>query len=374
MNKNVWRRLCRWAVGFWPQALVAGRQERLLGCLGAGIGLMVTEWVGRHALGAASPWFIAPMGASAVLLFAVPASPLAQPWSIIGGNAISALIGVACAQLLGDGGLAAAAAAALAIGVMFSLRCLHPPGGAVALTAVLGGPGVHALGFGFALYPVLVNSLSMAVLAIVFNNAARRRYPHHVPPPAQTHRTQDPPPTQRAGITRADLHAALAQGELLDVDEDDVQDVLSRAFQHAFERRYGQLRCADFMARDLVTVDADTPCAEAYRLLERHRIAALPVVTATGRLEGLVTLHDLIAAPLDTLPPLARSKAAVSQVMTTGVITAHEEDTIAALVPLFSDRGLHHVPVVNDEGILRGMMSQSDLVAALFHTRLRAVA
>ena len=118
------------------------------GALGALIGLFCTEWVGRHALGGANPWFIAPMGASAVLLFAAPASPLAQPWSIMAGNLVSALIGVTCAHAIPDPGLAAAAAGSLAIAAMFTLRCLHPPSGAVALTAVLGGPAVASLGYG----------------------------------------------------------------------------------------------------------------------------------------------------------------------------------------------------------------------------------
>src|SRR5665647_2075025 len=79
-----------WCRSFWPQANLAGRRDRLLACVGAGVGLILTEWISRHTLGAANPWFIAPMGASAVLLFAVPASPLAQPWSILGGNLVAA--------------------------------------------------------------------------------------------------------------------------------------------------------------------------------------------------------------------------------------------------------------------------------------------
>ncbi len=90
------------------------------------------------------PLLVAPMGASAVLLFAVPASPLAQPWSIIGGNTISALIGVIVAHFVHEPALATGIAVALAIAAMSFTRCLHPPGGAAALTAVLGGPAVTA--------------------------------------------------------------------------------------------------------------------------------------------------------------------------------------------------------------------------------------
>ena len=90
----------RWLGSFAPAPVGDNGREKLSGVLGARLGLFCTEWVGRHALGAANPWFIAPMGASAVLLFAAPASPLAQPWSLMAGNLVSALIGVFCAQII----------------------------------------------------------------------------------------------------------------------------------------------------------------------------------------------------------------------------------------------------------------------------------
>ena len=96
-----------WLRSFLPAPLAIGQREIWLGCIGAGLGLLGTEWLSHQVLGHANPWFIAPMGASAVLLFAVPASPLAQPWSIVGGNLVSALIGVSCALWLGPTGLAA---------------------------------------------------------------------------------------------------------------------------------------------------------------------------------------------------------------------------------------------------------------------------
>jgi CBS domain-containing membrane protein len=113
------------------------------------------------------------MGATAVLLFALPASPLAQPWAVIGGNVISALVGVACVHWLGNSlnpALLGALAAALALGAMFALRCLHPPGGAVALITVIGGPAVQTAGYQFAMLTVLANSAMMVLLAILYNN------------------------------------------------------------------------------------------------------------------------------------------------------------------------------------------------------------
>lgn len=222
--------LLHWLRGFWPAPVTASRRERLLGCVGAAAGLLFSEAISRYALGDAHPWFVAPMGASAVLLFAVPASPLAQPWSILGGNLVAALVGVACGMWLGHTGLAAAVAAAVAMGLMFGLRCVHPPSGAVALTAVLGGPAVYQLGFQFVLWPVLLNSVLLLAFAIAFNNATLRRYPHHT-------RSAASPVSTTAAITREDLHAVLtARGELLDISEDDLEEIIAAAELRAQSR------------------------------------------------------------------------------------------------------------------------------------------
>src|SRR5690606_20068837 len=104
-------------------------------------------------------------------------SPLAQPWSILAGNCIAAAIGVTIAGLVGDPILAAALALSLAIGAMLATHSLHPPSGAVALTAVLGGPAVLELGYGFVFWPVAINSLVLVIAAMAFNRLTGRIYP-----------------------------------------------------------------------------------------------------------------------------------------------------------------------------------------------------
>jgi CBS-domain-containing membrane protein len=118
------------------------------------------------------------MGASAVLLFAVPHGQLSQPWPVFVGHVASAAIGVACATVLGSTTIAAAAAVGLSIASMHLLKSIHPPGGATALTAVLGGPAVVELGVGFVLAPVALNAVLMILLAVAFNGMFPwRRYP-----------------------------------------------------------------------------------------------------------------------------------------------------------------------------------------------------
>jgi len=192
----------QWLHGFLPQPLPTGKLERLRAGVGACVGLFVTALATHMLAPELAAYLIAPMGASAVLLFCVPSSPLAQPWAVVGGNTISALVGVACAQLLPDPLLAAPLAGCLAIGIMFALRCLHPPGGAVALTTVLGGHAVHEGLWSFALNPVALNSVLIVLAAILYNNFTGRRYPHaqHAAD-RNVHATGDPTPSARLGIT-----------------------------------------------------------------------------------------------------------------------------------------------------------------------------
>jgi CBS-domain-containing membrane protein len=121
------------------------------------------------------------MGASAVLLFAVPEGPLSQPWAVVGGHLFSAVVGVLCAHLVVDPLLASAIAVGAAIGAMQVLRCVHPPGGATALSAVVGGPAVHALGMQYVLTPVLLNAAVIVAVAVAFNGLlGKRRYPAYL--------------------------------------------------------------------------------------------------------------------------------------------------------------------------------------------------
>lgn len=124
---------------------------------------------------------IGSFGASAVLLYGAPKSPLAQPRNLLGGHFLSALVGVTAHLALPDPAwLACAVAVAGAIALMHATKTLHPPGGATALIAVTGGPKIAALGYLYALVPALSGAAVMLVVALLANNlASRRRYPEY---------------------------------------------------------------------------------------------------------------------------------------------------------------------------------------------------
>ncbi len=360
--------------------------EKLRSSLAAFVAILAVAYL--------SSWFIqgvglvvlvASIGASAVLLFAIPHSPLTQPWPLVGGTLISAFIGVACASFIPDQWLAGAVAVALSIFIMHATHSLHPPGGAITLLVVLGGESIRAQGYWFVLMPVGLNVLLLLVMGLVINNLLPgHRYPARpVSRIDRKHRHQDLTPLSRVGLNRDDLRGALRDLDIyLDVSEDDLVQVYDRAGTHAFRRKMGNITCADIMSRDLATVEYGTELEEVWARLRFHRIKAIPVVDAFNRVVGIVTLVDFLKrANLKTYETFedklikfirrtpgdkADKPEVIGQIMAFPVTTVRTDTHLVDLIPLLSDKGLHHVPVVDINGRLAGMVTQSDLIAALY--------
>lgn len=202
----------------------------LRAAVGGAIGVGTAGAIGMAVLGSdtpALPWLVAPVGASAVLVFAVPASPLAQPWSVLGGSLVSAAVGIAAGQLVGVPILAAALALGLAIAAMSMARCLHPPGGACALLYALGAAGPEHWG-AVHLLVVGTNILVLVCIGWVYNNLTGHPWPHrpvHIPAAVA--------PTPHAAAVHQALTEVLAEwNEVIDADVDDLDAI----FQ-AVERR-----------------------------------------------------------------------------------------------------------------------------------------
>ena len=151
-------------------------QERLRSCLGAFLGLMLVLTIAKYLgeIGGLDEWLMASLGASALLVFALPGSPMAQPWAVIAGNTVSALVGITIANLIKEPLLAMPIAASMSILGMFILRCLHPPAAAVALIVVLG----HVLHYRYALFPVMVDSILLVMAGALYSNMTGKNYPN----------------------------------------------------------------------------------------------------------------------------------------------------------------------------------------------------
>jgi CBS domain-containing membrane protein len=218
----------------------ASQAEKLVSAAGAFAGILSVYLVSQHFLDDSSVFLVASMGASAVLLFAVPHGALSQPWPLLGGHVVSALVGVSCARFVPEALLAAPLAVGLAVGCMYYLRCIHPPGGATALVAVVGGADVHALGYAFAAAPVLLNALVMLIVAVAFNALFRWRVY-----PAYLHRLRHRSPAEqsrewRDGIAHEDFIYALSEiDSFVDVTENDLLRIYGLATQHHAGRGIG---------------------------------------------------------------------------------------------------------------------------------------
>lgn len=168
---------------------------------------------------------VASMSASAVLLFAVPHGALSQPWAVFGGHLISALVGVTAARWIETPILASAIAVAVSIAAMHYFNCLHPPGGATALVAVLGGSTVQEMGYGYVATPVLANALILVSVALIFNYPfVWRRYPLAWQPPVAA---------EKCMIAHSDLVYALTEiDSFIDVSEEDLLQIYGLALGH----------------------------------------------------------------------------------------------------------------------------------------------
>lgn len=118
-------------------------------------------------------------GASAVLIYGVPNSPLSQPRNLIGGHLLSAIVGVISYKLFSSNlFLATAIAVSTSILIMQLTLTLHPPGGATSLIAVIGGEQIHKLEFFYILIPVFSGALILFLIAFIVNNIPKNRaYP-----------------------------------------------------------------------------------------------------------------------------------------------------------------------------------------------------
>ena len=208
--------------------------EKLTSALGGFIGISLISWVSFQFTGAGGAALIVPsMGASAVLVFAVPHGRLSQPWALFGGQIISATIGVACYQFIPNLFLASGLAVGLAIGAMHVCRCVHPPGGATALAAVIGIEQIHGLGYMFVLTPVLLNTIIIFVTALMFNNFFPwRRYPSCLM------RFTDTPSLGAKQssrlIDKQHIERALADMDMVvDLNANDLQQIFALAVEHA---------------------------------------------------------------------------------------------------------------------------------------------
>lgn len=375
-------RLYEWCRSFVPAPFSARPVEWLRVALGVALSMLLVlpacAWLFGSAL---TLPLAAPAAASAVLMFAAPSSPFAQPWAVLVGSLLATLIGVA----IGGSGLpamlAAGSAGGLVIICLLGARCLHPPGAALALVAVVGSPEIHALGYSL-LYPVAFNCALLIAVALIFNNLTGRAYPKPRASPVNVHHTRDALPSERMSFGEDDITNALADfGEYVDITRDDLAQLIKQTEKHALRRSMGGVTAADIMSRDLYWGTPASSIQTARVTMRSHHLHALPVVQPDSHeLLGIVTLVDLLkhrrASPSRIRLGQLKKRfggTRLKSIMTSPVVTVNPDTHMVDLVYLLSDRGLHCLPVIDAQQRLVGMITQTDLIAALYQNWLKQV-
>ncbi len=322
---------------------------------------------------------LASVGASAVILYALPHSPAAAPWSLVGGYMASAASALISLALIPSPLLAAAFAVGGAIWLMARFKCVHPPGGSLALLVVLAAPH-HWVDLEKLIAAIAANTFLAAGLALLINRGVLRRSYPQLAPRLATAPSPTPVPQEHTILLHEDLdHAFRQRDTFVDVDESELVTLFDLAVNHAYQRQQ-HLTCRDIMTRSPLTVTGDTSLSHAWSLLQIHRCEALPVTDAEGRLQGLITLHDF----LNTLPDIHLQSVRtmvrqwlpfgapqgqpqwVKEVMAQNMYRAHPETPFPQLVTDLMNQPAPHVPVVDAGGYVIGIISRSDILQALY--------
>ncbi|MFC3053025.1 HPP family protein [Kordiimonas pumila] len=363
--------------GLSPAMGQAYKREMARAGICASIGLISTAIVITY-LNQAFGWnlfLIAPIGATAVLVFAVPNSPLAQPWSAIIGNSSSALFALCVVHVI-PYPWSAGIAVGGAIFVMMLVRAAHPPGGAVALLIVLQYQATQEISFQFVVAPVAVTTSLVVALAILSNRITGRIYPFRQPAEKSSPPHQEAP-NSALSLTVAEREELLIRfNQSTNLGVEDLGRLLAAAEMEAAAHRFGAKTCADIMTKDLLTAFQNTPLQEIWDIYRSHAIKSIPVINTNSKLIGIILPANLIAwamqsqkdksrKPLIWFPRQRLHKVIVAaDVMDTAVTSVPHSTPVGNLLNLLSDQSIQVVPVTKEEKLV-GIITRSDIIKLL---------
>jgi len=330
-------------------------------------------------------YLVAPFGASSVLLFAVPNSPLAQPWSAIVGNTVAAVVAVAVCLVVSDPVLRIALSVGLAITATMLCRALHPPAGAVAMTAAMSPDAVTELGFMFALSPIAVGTVVLVLVATAYGRLTGRHYPFRQFDDPNSHGTTDPEPIERLGLSELELTNILDRyRQSFNLGVEDLARLIGAAEIQAATHRTNPMMTADIMSSDVVTVRDTARLVEISDLFRQHRFTCLPVIGADDLFLGVIFQMHLIDRAnhdahrshvtfLDAMRRLTQSTGdtplSAADIMTSDGPRVTASTPLAALLPLMADSDVDAVPVLADNRVI-GIVTRTDLISALARSSL----
>lgn len=319
------------------------------------------------------------------MLFAVPNSPLAQPWSAIVGNTVAAIVAVAVCLAVSDPLLRIALSVGFAVAATILCRALHPPAGAVAMTAALSPDAVEELGFMFALTPIAVGTVLLVLVAMAYGRLTGRHYPFRQFDDPNSHGTTDPEPMERLGLSEVELVDILDRyRQSFNLGVEDLARLIGAAEIQAAAHKTDPMVAADIMSRNLITIREDAPATEIADMFRYHRFTCLPVIGTGDRFLGVIFQLHLIECVAQVANQthstfqsamrhlmVGKTRAALHaiDIMTSEGPCATPLTPVAALLPLMADGNVDAVPIL-DDGRIIGIVTRTDLISALARSSL----
>lgn len=341
-------------------------KDAVRGGLGAMFGLGVT---GLFVLSPLTDletglYLIAPFAATSALLFVLPNSPLAQPWSAIVGNTLAAVVAVAICLVVPDPLLRLVLSVSLALSITMLARAMHPAAAAVAMTVALNPDIVQKLGFWFALFPVALGTTVLVLLAMVYARLTGRRYPFRHFGEAGPQQTRDPAPVERLGLSQAELTQILERyRQSFNLGVQDLARLVG-AVQLQAASHQGQARIVrDIMSVDLVTVGPDAPRSDLAAIFLDRGFTSLPVIDGSGAYLGLIFQLGLVET--------TRADATARDLIAKNVPVVSAQTPLSAVLPLLAEGRIDALPVL-EAGKLIGIVTQTDLIASLARSAAQA--
>lgn len=337
--------------GFAPAMPRPDLRVALRGAAGATAGIVFAVLLGRvTGLG---PELIATIGATAVLVFVMPNSPLAQPWSVFVGALIGIIAGNLVALVL-PLPWAAPGAVGLAIIGMTMARALHPPGASVALlSAIDGAHGAHLQ---------MLQSLPFLLLMLVAAGVAWARLTGRVYP---LRTESDVTAVRRTGLSDGELRKLLVQfRQGANIGTADLARLVAAVADEAARHRFQTVTCGDVMSAPPIVAHRGDRLAQVMAHFRGNAIASLPVVDSEGRPLGLIQAGEIITA-LTTTDPAARN-ATAADLMRRDLAKVPADLPVGALLHALASEGPQIIGVM-DGARLVGIITRTNVVSLLLH-------
>jgi CBS domain-containing membrane protein len=348
------------------------RSELLMATLGGFLGIFSCALLAglTSKLGLPSLFLVAPLGATAVLVFAVPNSPLAQPWSAVLGNTLAAICGV-IAVTLASPQVAPVFAVTLAFAAMLLGRALHPPGGAVALLMGLSPDLVYDNGILGICLNISLMTLALAAAGVLFHKFSGRRYPFRT-----TLSQVAPTPPQRLGLDKDELTELLTKfHQTTNLGAVDLARLLVAAEEEMLHHTFEGQACGDAASSDIPVVSAKSGLREIVRRFRLSDHAVLAVTDIQGKFLGFIWHKDV----LSEMEKLTRPRLLSLQVRATDILRRPDFALdsgvpLGEAITLLVQTEREFLPVT-ENGNFKGVLTRSGLLnLILFASKRKAAA